>query len=403
MLNRRGFLLSGSKALLLLGSAALAAPRSARQQGGDSNEITLFVCGDVMTGRGVDQVLPHPSEPRIYERGMSSARGYVELAERAHGPIPRPVDFSYIWGDALEVWERMAPDVKIINLETAVTRSDDWMAKGINYRMHPGNVPCLTAAGIDCCVLGNNHILDWGEGGLVETLATLQKAGLKTAGAGGDLEEARVPAIMDLPGQGRVLVFSFGWASSGIPHEWAASRHRPGVNYLGEISDDTVRTIAERIESVKRSRDIVVASIHWGGNWGYDVPPRQKQFAHRLIDEASVDVVHGHSCHHPKGVEVYKSRPILYGCGDFLNDYEGISGYEKYRDDLALMYFVTMDVVEGKLNRLKMTPLRIMRFRLNLASPEEARWLRDTLSREGAKLGTQVEVQADNSLTLEWD
>jgi poly-gamma-glutamate capsule biosynthesis protein CapA/YwtB (metallophosphatase superfamily) len=68
-----------------------------------------------------------------------------------------------------------------------------------------------------------------------------------------------------------------------------------------------------------------------------------------------------------KGIEVYKGKPILYGCGDFLNDYEGISGHEAYRGDLALMYFVSMDSASGNLLRLQMTPMQIKRFRLNRA------------------------------------
>ena len=401
--NRREFLLNGSKALLLLANSELAASQGARARDSQSNRITLFLCGDVMLGRGIDQVLPHPSDPRIHERGMSSALGYVELAERAHGSIPSPVDFSYVWGDALDEWERVAPDVRIINLETSVTQSDDRMDKGINYRMHPRNVPCVTSAEINCCVLANNHVLDWGDAGLAETLKTLREAGVQSAGAGLDAEEAGAPAIMELGGRGRVVVFAFGSVTSGIPLEWAASENNPGVNLLENMSRETVGRIARRVEAVKRSRDIVVVSIHWGGNWGYDIPPLQQRFARQLIDEASVDVVHGHSCHHVKGIEVYKGRPILYGCGDFLNDYEGISGYEKYRDDLVLMYFVSMDATEGRLTRLEMTPLRIMRLRLNLASREAAVWLRDTLNREGSRLGTQVELQAENTLALRWD
>ena len=75
----------------------------------------------------------------------------------------------------------------------------------------------------------------------------------------------------------------------------------------------------------------MVASVHWGSNWGYDIPREQTVFAHRLIDEAGVDIIHGHSSHHVRAIEVYKDRLILYGCGDFLNDYEGISGYEEFR------------------------------------------------------------------------
>jgi hypothetical protein len=99
----------------------------------DLNTLTLFLCGDVMTGRGIDQVLPHPSRPEIFEPYMASAQGYMKLAEKVNGPIPAPVDFSYIWGDALEEFRIALPDARIINLETAVTtRSGFWPGKGIN-------------------------------------------------------------------------------------------------------------------------------------------------------------------------------------------------------------------------------------------------------------------------------
>jgi len=294
--------------------------------------ITLFLGGDVMTGRGIDQVLPHPGNPRIYEPYMTSAKGYVRLAEEVNGPISKPVDFAYIWGDALEELRRTNPDVRIINLETAVTSSPEfWAGKGINYRMQPKNIPCITAAKIDCCVLSNNHVLDWGYAGLKETLTTLTGANLKAAGAGRSLLEAEAPAVIEVAGKGRVLVFGFGDESSGIPWLWGARRDRPGVNLLPDLSGDTVRRIAKRISGLKQKGDWVVASIHWGGNWGYEILSAQREFAHRLIDQALVDVVHGHSSHHPKGIEVYKGKPILFGCGDFLNDYEGISGYEDFR------------------------------------------------------------------------
>jgi poly-gamma-glutamate synthesis protein (capsule biosynthesis protein) len=101
--------------------------------------VTLFLCGDVMTGRGVDQILAHPCPPGIQEPYVRDARDYVALAEEANGPIPRPVSPTYIWGDALQELERIAPDARIINLETSVTTSDDvWPGKGIHYRMHHG-------------------------------------------------------------------------------------------------------------------------------------------------------------------------------------------------------------------------------------------------------------------------
>ncbi len=402
-MKRRKFLINASKTLLALANPALAVNQVSNDPSSDSNLVTVLMCGDVMTGRGIDQVLPHPSDPRIYEPYMQSARGYVELAERANGPIPSPVDFSYVWGDALKELQRVAPDVRVVNLETSVTKSDDWAVKGINYRMHPENVPCITAAKIDCCVLANNHILDWGYAGLAETLETLRNADVEIAGAGRNIEEAEAPAIMEIAGGRRVIVFAFGSTTSGIPRAWAALHDKPGVNLLGGLSDKTVRRVASKVQAVKQPGDIVLTSIHWGENWGYSIPREQRAFAHKLLDEAGVDAVHGHSSHHAKGIEVYKDKPILYGCGDFLTDYEGIKGYEKFRGDLVLMYFVTMDPSTGKLDRFEMTPLQIKRFRLNYVSRNDAQWLRDTLSREGEKLETRVEMTAVNGLTLRWE
>jgi poly-gamma-glutamate synthesis protein (capsule biosynthesis protein) len=328
-----------------------------------------------MTGRGIDQVLPHPNRPDIYEPYIRNALGYVELAERANGPIRKPVDFAYIWGDALAELDRVAPDVRLINLETAVTKSDEyWRGKGIHYRMHPANVPCITAAGIDCCVLANNHVLDWGYDGLQETLATLQKAGVQTTGAGSDQTQAESAALFAIAGKGRVIVIAFGHESSGVPRRWGARRDRPGVNLLDDLSDRSIRYVADLSEKLKGRNDILVASIHWGGNWGYHIPRDQVRFAHGLIDEAGIDMVHGHSSHHFKGIEVYRDKPILYGCGDFLNDYEGIGGYEQYRGDLALMYFANMDSSSGNLQSLEITPTQTRHLRVNRASNEDAQW-----------------------------
>ena len=364
--------------------------------------LTLFLCGDVMTGRGIDQVLPHPNPPRLFEPYVDSALQYVELAKQANGPVRKPVDFPYIWGDALAELDRVRPDLRIVNLETAVTTSEDCQPKGINYRMHPANIPCITAAGIDCCVLGNNHVLDWGREGLLETLASLETSGIKTAGAGRDLEQAEAPATLEVLGKGRVIVFSFGDASSGVPRNWAASADRPGVNLLPDLSERTAARIAGQIKGVKRPGDVAVVSIHWGENWGYEVPRRQRTFAHALVDLAGVDIVHGHSSHHPKGIEIYKQKPILYGCGDFLNDYEGIEGYEEFRNDLVLMYFPSFEQESGRLVEMTMTPLQIRNFRLNCPTQRDAAWLHKVLDRECRKLGACVKAVNEGRFTLRW-
>ena len=366
--------------------------------------ITLFLCGDVMTGRAIDQVLPHPGDSRLHEPYVRDARDYVRLAEAVNGPINAPVDFAYIWGDALVELERLSPDIRLINLETAVTASEDhWPLKDIHYRMHPRNLPAISAAAIHCCTLANNHVLDWGYQGLSETLSFLHRSGIETVGAGNDLQAACAPAVLNVPHKGRVIVLGLGHGSSGIPRGWAAGPKRPGVHLLDDLSDRTVKAIAVQARGLKREGDILVASIHWGGNWGYSIPDAQRRFAHGLIDEAGVDVVHGHSSHHVKGIEVYQERLILYGCGDFFNDYEGIGGYEAFRGELSLMYFPNLEPVSGRLLALRMTPTRVRRFRVNRASEADTLWLRERLNREGQQLGTRVEINADNTFTLDWE
>jgi len=364
--------------------------------------ITLFLCGDVMLGRGIDQILPHPCDPAIQEPYMDSALGYVRLAERVNGPIARPVTPSYVWGDALEELARVKPHARIVNLETAVTCSEDRVPKGINYRMSPANVACLSAAAIDCCALANNHVLDWGPSGLAETLDTLRAAGIRTAGAGRSRPEAQAPAELALEPHGRILVFSFGTEGSGVPPDWAAAPNRPGIDFLPDLSDHTADRIAARVHAVKRDGDLVVASVHWGGNWGYAISAAEERFAHRLIENAGVDVFHGHSSHHPKGIDVFRDKLILYGCGDFINDYEGIGGHEEFRGDLALMYFPTLEAETGRLLRLEVVPTQMKRLRAQRASPADARWLRTLLDREGGRFGTSTTPGTSQGIELKW-
>ncbi|UCC57417.1 MAG: CapA family protein [Gammaproteobacteria bacterium] len=369
----------------------------------DRDTVTLFVAGDVMTGRGIDQALPHPGDPRIFEPYSRSAHDYIRLAEQAHGRIPRPVDFTWIWGDALAALERAVPAVRIINLETAVTRrGSPWPRKGIQYRMNPENIPCLTAAAIDCCVLANNHVLDWGYPGLEETLSSLADAGLATAGAGADRATAQAPAVLTLPGSGRVLVIAGGVRSSGIPSGWAATNERPGLYLLEDLSNDTVRDIAALVQAHKRAGDLVVVSLHWGSNWGYPIPVAHRRFAHALIGEADVDLVYGHSSHHPLGMEIYQGKPILYGCGDLINDYEGISGHEEYRSELALLYLVTLEQASGELVSLELVPLRRRRFSLQRADRDDIEWLGKMLARESRLPGARITPSVNASLRLEW-
>lgn len=365
--------------------------------------IKLCLGGDIMTGRGIDQILPHPSAPQIHEACVHDARTYVQLAERSHGPINYPVQLDYIWGNALHILADNAPHLRLINLETSVTTSSaHWPGKGIHYRMHPKNIGCLTSAHIDCCSLANNHVLDWGYAGLLETLATLKHVGIHTIGAGTNARMAAAPASLDLGTHGHVQIYAWGAPCSGIPSAWAAQADRSGINWLPDFSDDSVAKVCEHITKTKTSNALIVVSMHWGDNWGYEIPDEQRRFSQTLIDHAGVHVIHGHSSHHPKAIEVYHGQPILYGCGDLINDYEGISGYEEFRADLSFLYFMELDVQTKRLIGLRLIPTRMHRFQISSPTQEQSDWLLARYQQQGQLTGTTLKRDKGRTFNLSW-
>jgi len=360
----------------------------------------VFLGGDVMPGRGVDQILPHPGDPSLRERHVDDARTYVALAEAVNGPIPRPVEFAWLWGDALPVLDAIAPELRLINLESSITTNGmPVRGKGVHYRMNPANLGCLTVARPDVCALANNHVLDFGRQGLADTLDALSRAGLRGVGAGHDAAQAHQPAIIDSDRGCRLTVFSCGLPTSGIPPDWAATSDRSGVYYVPDASERSATAIASRVRATRRPGDITIVSVHWGSNWGYQVSRDQVKFA-RLLVEAGVDVFHGHSSHHPRPIEVYGDRLILYGCGDLIDDYEGISGFERYRDDLRLLYFASLRPDTGALAGLRIVPMQARNMRLHHASVADVAWLRQTLDEISRPFGTRFDLRADGALAM---
>jgi poly-gamma-glutamate capsule biosynthesis protein CapA/YwtB (metallophosphatase superfamily) len=363
------------------------------------NGSLLVLAGDVMTGRGVDQILPRPGVPRLHEEYVVDARSYVDLAERANGPIPKPVGPAWPWGEALAAMEGAGPGVRLMNLETSVTCSDELApGKAVRYRMNPENIACLTEPQVDVWALANNHVLDHGTPGLLETLESMHAAGLRTAGAGADESEAWRPAVVGSEGV-RTVVASVAHVSSGVPSGWAATSARPGVALLPDLSEATADLLAERLHRAGSPGDRLVVSVHWGGNWGYHVPREHRRFAHRLVD-GGVHVVHGHSSHHPRPMEVYRGRLVLYGCGDLVNDYEGIRGYEGFRDDLRLLYLVRLSSGAGELRDLSMVVFQARQMRLWHADRADAVWLSSTLDEACRRLGTSLALTDEGTITL---
>jgi poly-gamma-glutamate synthesis protein (capsule biosynthesis protein) len=265
--------------------------------------------------------------------------------------------------------------------------------------MSPSNLACLTVVRPDVCAVANNHVLDFGYQGLQDTLGALAKVGLCGVGAGRDANEAESPAVVTVEGGRRVVFFSGGMESSGIPRRWAATASRPGVSFIPDLSNHSAAETAARVQALKQPGDIAVVSLHWGSNWGYHISGGQVRFAHRLID-AGVDIVHGHSSHHPRPVEVYRNKLILYGCGDTINGYEGIRGYEAYRPDLRMLYFASVDSDSGELASLRMVPMQARNLRLRRASSVDVEWLGSTLQDVSRHYGTGIDRESDGMLTL---
>jgi poly-gamma-glutamate synthesis protein (capsule biosynthesis protein) len=365
-----------------------------------------------MTGRGIDQILPYPSNPKLKEPFVKDARDYIRFAEEVNGKINYPVSFDYIWGDALKELEKEKVDLRIINLETTITTSNNFEPKGINYRMNPKNIDVLKVFKVDVACLANNHILDFGEEGLLETIETLKKNGILTVGAGKNIEEASKPAIFGRR-TSKILIFNYADVSSGVPIWWKAEKNKAGVNltadqrgfehgltrikkFINEYFKE--KNLYEnsqhkfnrnpRSSALYQRSSVGIFSIHWGPNWGYEISEEERNFAHRLIDEANIDIVFGHSSHHFKGIETYKGKLIIYGAGDFINDYEGIGGYEEFRGDLVLGYVVEIENL--KINKLTLLPFRIKKFRLNYCTDEEIDWIFNVLKRESKIDGRMI-------------
>ncbi len=306
------------------------------------------------------------------------------------------------WGDALAILEDLAPEVRLINLETTITADGEFAdRKGIHYRMHPDNLPALTAIRPDVCALANNHILDFGRRGLADTFDALAAAGIHGIGARADLETAHHPAVVTPHGEYRVVIGSVATKSSGVPGSWAAHRDRPGMWLIGDPSARGCATdVAAGVLAHKRTGDVAIVSVHWGSNWGYGVALRETRFAHRLI-EAGIDIVHGHSSHHPRPIEIYRGKTILYGSGDVIDDYEGIGGrYESYRCDLRLLYLISIDPGSGELAALRMLPLRVRRMRLERVARTDAEWLRATIEHISRRFRTRVVAGSDDLLVV---
>lgn len=297
--------------------------------------LCLGLGGDLMIGRGVSDHLNH--QP-----------------------------YSYVWGDIKQVLEKT--DFNLVNLECALTHSSRKVSKVFNFKAEPHKVGVLTSGPIHAVNLANNHILDFSEEGLVETLETLDRHSISHVGAGRNLSEAKEPLILEKKG----IRLGIIGCTDNEP-DWIATNSKPGTYFI-EIGD--VHALRATIEPLRRQVDLLILSIHWGPNMRERPSDQFRAFAHALID-LGVDILHGHSAHLFQGVEVYKNRVILYDTGDLVDDYV-VDPH--LRNDRS--FFFLFKVVRGRIISLEMVPTQICHYQVNLSRAKDQLERMKTLSRE---------------------
>jgi poly-gamma-glutamate capsule biosynthesis protein CapA/YwtB (metallophosphatase superfamily) len=323
-----------------------------------AREITLALTGDVMLGRGVNEALRSalPGEP---------------------------------WGDLLPLL--LSADLRVINLECAITEHErPWSRtpKVFHFRADPSAVEVLRAARVDACALANNHTLDFEEKGLLDTLAHLDTAGIRYAGAGRNLEEAARPVLLD----GGVALVAF---TDNEP-PFAASPETPGTNYLPVSTEpEVLRRVEEAIGAAREAgARTVVFSNHWGPNMVRRPKAAFQRFARAVVDRGA-DVYYGHSAHVFQGVEVYRGKPILYDTGDFIDDY---AVHPDLRNDRSFLFRISME--DGDFRRLELFPVVLPYARVELARDEEREAIFALMEALSAGMGTFFDRREDR-LVLE--
>ncbi|HHV29900.1 CapA family protein [Acetivibrio mesophilus] len=287
-------------------------------------EIKIVAVGDILLGRGVGMRLKSGNKDYIYP--------FLEVK------------------DILK-----KGDVVFCNLEESITDSTHSLTgikDGGKYVLKNDveAIEGLKFAGFNLMNLANNHILDYYERGLFDTMEILDKNGIKYAGAGKNIEEAKKPAIMEVKGMKVGMLAYTDMAEvvyKGNPnYKFAAGQDKPGVAPRPLKFDDSIK---KDIEQVRDEVDILIVSLHWGVEESFEVLPEQREFAYSLLDNG-VDVILGHHPHQFQGIEIYNGKPIIYSMGNFIFDQNDPENQESF--------IITMDYKGNKLVGLEAIPVR---------------------------------------------
>lgn len=284
---------------------------------------------------------------------------------------------DYIWGNTLPLLR--STDFNLFNLEAALTTCDESVPKVFNFKSDPKNVQCLVDAKVDVVNLANNHVLDYSEKGLLETLSTLDYASIAHVGAGKCWEEAVMPAIIECKG---IKIGVLGCTDN--EPGWRAEATKPGTFYL-RVGD--LKTIEPHIRRLREKVDLLILSIHWGPNMVQRPTGEFQRFAHQLMD-CGVDLIHGHSAHIFQGVEIYKGNKIIfYDTGDFVDDY---AVDPNLRNDLS--FFFTVEASLQGFTNIRLIPTRISEFRVNCLEQSNSHESLLKMQQLSAELGTNLKI-----------
>jgi poly-gamma-glutamate capsule biosynthesis protein CapA/YwtB (metallophosphatase superfamily) len=284
--------------------------------------------------------------------------GDVMIGRLVNDYLKATKKYASIWGNTKEILE--SADLTFINLEYALTKvaqRGEKQAPVFFFRSEPEHVRALLEAGVDYCALANNHTLDFGIEGLLETLQTLDKNKISSSGAGKNLKEAQMAADLTVDNL-KIKVFSFTDNEPG----WEAGKEKPGIFYLPiDLNDKRVKEFIKKIKLAKQESCFVIVAAHWGPNMVRVPPEHHRRFARRLID-AGVDIFWGHSSHVFQAVEIYKEKVIFYDCGELVDDY---AVDPILRNDESFIFEVLVD--KSKVKEINLIPTHIDRLKVNIA------------------------------------
>ncbi|RXI98425.1 CapA family protein [Anaerobacillus alkaliphilus] len=259
--------------------------------------------------------------------------GSIERAMNTHG-----IHFPFV-----QVQDELQQvDYAIVNLETAVTNRGTPYEKQFNFRTGLNSLLALKEAGFDMVSLANNHTMDYGEEGLLDTIKYVKEAGLDYVGAGKNSEEAYQAYYLELKGK-KIAILGF---SRVLPTgTWYATASKPGI-----ASGYQVDRMVRIVENVKHEVDYLFVFMHWGIERQHIPEPYQFKDARALIDAGADGVIGAHP-HVLQGLDYYNGKPIAYSLGNFL--------FPDYVSGLTAESCILTLVIDGDEIYMKYTPYLI--------------------------------------------